>query len=73
MKDPFPHDDDGVKTSKSIFKFPEKADDFVYPINRLVYSLSPSTIYMPSKKVLFKLMRSCIGVNEVEELWFNQI
>ena len=69
MKDPFPDEADDLSGH---WKIPEKVDDFVYPISRLVYSLTPTTIYLPSKKILFKFMRSCLNVNEVEELWFNK-
>ena len=69
IKDPFPTDNDGP--NNSIIKIPEKASDFVYPMPRMVFGLSPTTIIMPSKKMLFKLMRACIGVSSLEELWFN--
>ena len=29
-------------------------------------------IYLPTKAVLFQLMRACLGVYKVEDLWFNQ-
>ena len=69
LKDPFPSEDDGPLNQ--IITVPEKASDFVYPIPRLVFGISPTTIFMPSKKILFKLMRACIAVSSVEELWIN--
>jgi len=33
---------------------------------------SPQCIYLPSKECLFKIMRACIGVCSIEDLWFNQ-
>ena len=29
-------------------------------------------IYLPTKYVLFQLMRSCLGVESPKDLWFNQ-
>ena len=69
LKDPFPTEN--VAPKNQIITIPEKASDFVYPVPRLVFGISPSTIFMPSKKILFKFMRACIAVNSVEELWFN--
>lgn len=69
IKDPFPEEDEA---GYNHIKIPEKVDDFVYPINKLVYSLSPTTIFIPSKKIMFKLMRACLGVYEPEDLWFNK-
>ena len=68
--DPFP--DENEFTTTVIMHFPEQASDFVYPVNRLIYSLTPSSIYFPSKKIVCKLMRACIGVTDVDDLWFNQ-
>ena len=33
---------------------------------------SPVVIYLPTKETIFKLMRACIGVNDIDNLWFNQ-
>ena len=69
IMDPFLEEDDSSCTH---VKIPEHVSDFVYPISKLVYTLSPTTIYLPSKKILFKLMRACIEVHDVEHLWFNK-
>ena len=43
--------------------------DLAYPVPRYHDDRSPMCLYIPSPSVLFKMMRACIGVEEVEELW----
>ena len=33
--------------------------------------MSPMIVYIPSKEVMFKMMRACLGCNHKEELWIN--
>ena len=40
-----------------------------YKIGRYNDDESPTCIYLPTRQLLFKMMRACIGVEEPEELW----
>lgn len=31
--------------------------------------VSPDSVYLPSNELLFKMMRACVGCEEVEDLW----
>lgn len=53
------------------FYIPKSDEDLVYRASRYVKSCSPHSIYFPSKRVLFKIMRACIGVQDPQELWFQ--
>ena len=77
--DPFPDD----KIQKRNFKIPQRVNE-IYDIEQLVYHESrycynenPKLkknifcIFIPSKEVMFKLMRASIHVSSESELWFN--
>ena len=50
-----------------------KLCDLVYPVPRYHDDRSPMCLYIPSPLMLFKLMRACIGVEKITELWiYNQ-
>ena len=50
-----------------------EVSDRVYPDSRYMKGNSPYTIYIPSKEIMLKLMRACIKVKKVEDLWiYNQ-
>ena len=38
----------------------------------MIKGLSPYTLYIPSKEIMLKMMRSCIKVKKVENLWFQE-
>ena len=42
----------------------------VYPKERYNEGNSPYTIYIPSKDIMFKLMRACIHAEDPTDLWF---
>ena len=34
---------------------------------------SPMTVYIPTKDIMFKMMRACLGCQNIEDLWiFNE-
>jgi len=41
----------------------------VYHESRYDYDESPAILYIPSKLVMLKMMRACIGVDKKENLW----
>jgi hypothetical protein len=75
ITDPFPDDEDLIIGSKDDvpkdFKLPQKVDDLVYSQSRYVEEYSPLCIYNPAPEILLKIMRACIEVDEVSNLWFN--
>ena len=57
----------------------ELRKDNLNPTTNLIYSLtryledqSPMSLYIPNKPLLFKMMKACVGVNRIEELWIYQ-
>ena len=69
IADPFPNED---STNNISFAMPEKCDIFVYSESRLIEDTSPYCIFIPRKEVMFKMMRACIGCNNVSDLWIFQ-
>ena len=69
VTDPFPNEKKDEQ--REMIKKPQSFQDFVYPMSRMDEYSSPRVIYLPSKDVMLKLMRACIGVRFVDELWFN--
>ena len=43
--------------------------NLVYNIERYLEENSPMCVYIPSKLVLLKMMRACLGIERVEDLW----
>ena len=64
MFDPYPTEE--IETT---FCLPSSEEDLVYRIDRYNEENSPVVTYFPSKLVLYKLMRACIGVESEEDLW----
>jgi hypothetical protein len=46
-------------------------DELVYDRSRFGEN-SPLCIFIPSKEVMVKIMKACIGLENPEDLWFNQ-
>ena len=53
------------------FEIPTQDLDFIYEDSRYKKDNSPNCIYIPSKKVMLKIMRACIGVKDEKDLWFQ--
>ena len=67
------HDPYFAENTGEAFAVPEQITDLVYHESRYIRGLSPSCIFIPSRKVLFKIMRACVLANgDEEELWFNK-
>ena len=52
-------------------RVPTMPDELAYHESRYIPGFSPYVTYVPSKEVMFKLMRACIGVTDAEDLWIN--
>ena len=59
MYDPYP--EDFMETEFNCPNIDEKID-LVYNEKRYIKDNSPNTLYIPSKLVMFKLMRACLDV-----------
>ena len=44
-------------------------EDLIYMPNRYDEVHSPLCVYIPSKALLFKMVRACLGCKSVEDLW----
>lgn len=70
--DPFTEESpNGLEAIKSI-KLPSAANDLVYHESRYTEEYSPYVVYLPGDDLLFKLMRSCLGCKQVQDLWIYQ-
>ena len=45
--------------------------DLVYARSRLEQDFSPLVVYLPTKQLMFKMMRACSGCFSDKDLWFN--
>ena len=69
--DPFPEDDKKGK-QQAVMELPKDPRKLVYDKTRYSAVNSPYVIYYPSKDIMVKLMRACLGVTQVEDLWIHQ-
>jgi hypothetical protein len=63
--DPFPKE---IMESK--FEIPKSKDHLVYHKSLYEDGNNPCCLYFPSKLLLFKIMKACIGIENKEDLWF---
>ena len=74
--DPYPDDDKFITGSvddlPDDFKQASGFSDRVYPDSRYTPGNSPYCIYIPNKEIMLKLMRACIRVKKIENLWINK-
>ena len=49
----------------------KKICDLVYNIKRYEKHRCPFTIYLPSRGIMFKMMKACIGCDLTSDLWFS--
>ena len=55
------------------FFVPTSYEDEVYMRCTSSATDSPHLLYFPSRPMMFKIMRACIGIHEVEELWYMEL
>ena len=65
MQDPFPSENKDITFTK-----PQSINSLVYKQNRYKEGASPQCVYLPSRAVLFSIMRACIKMTNTDELWF---
>ena len=75
LADPFPDEYNfgSVKFLKSDLKLLQLKISLMYAEERYTSEYSPSCIYIPNKEIMLKLMRACIEVNHVKDIWFYQL
>ncbi len=66
MQDPFPKEQNDADVPNL-----EQVDDLVYPPNSYIEDYVPQFVYIPSDKMMFKIMRACIGLTNPEDLWYK--
>ena len=75
--DPFPEDNEtfefNYKNFSNINSAPSDTNDNVYPSKRMLKNICPSMIYVPSKEMMFKMMRACEGVTDTNNLWIDPL
>ena len=68
IMDPFPDEKSG---DKAIMSSPEKVSQDVYHPSRYLKEQSPNVNFIPRQDIMWKLMRSCIGVTDADYLWVH--
>ena len=43
--------------------------DLIYDKSKYKIDKAPNFIYMPKKIMVFNMMKACIGVTEIKDLW----
>ena len=43
--------------------------NLVYDLKRYSEDYSPMCVYIPNRPLMFKMMKACIGVERVQDLW----
>ena len=67
--DPFPLEN---YSGQPEYRQPAHDVDLVYSHMRLAKKMcSPLCVYIPTKEIMFKIQRACIGVKKAEELWYH--
>ena len=64
--DPFPYE---VNSFKSKVKQPVTYQDIVYNLKRFHGGKISHVIYIPRAELMFKMMRACLNVTEIDQLW----
>ena len=67
--DPYPNE---RKEDGEVYN-PVKEGNIMFLERRFQPHSSPLALYIPSKTVMFKIMRACICIERVDELWFKQL
>ena len=62
---------DNKNDKELVKKVLNDSSHFMYPEERTVGVDSPMMIYFPNKALMFKIMRACIGINKIEDLWIS--
>ena len=68
IMDPFPNE---RSEDQAVMSSPEKVSQDVYHTSRYVESQSPNVNFIPRQEIMWKLMRSCIGVKDPDDLWVH--
>ena len=70
LADPFP--DEGTimdKNNELLSKNQMSIEKLIYPKSRYSYNYSPARIYIPSRYVMIKIIKACIGCTTPRDLW----
>lgn len=73
MSDPYRGEDRKTRARRASMIFDGSTcniTDLVYPKSKYVLEGSPKCSYIPTKAVMFKMMRACVEVQAIEDIWF---
>ena len=72
MCDPFPKDECPIlEYTPPLDPIDIEEESLIYAPCRYLENMSPTTLYIPEQSLMLKMMRACIDVRDVEDLWFN--
>ena len=60
---------EGAETTPIDEEDQEVKTNLTYHLDRYVEECSPMCVYIPNRALLWKMMRACIGVSDVGDLW----
>jgi hypothetical protein len=43
--------------------------DLIYDKNRYNYDKTPNCVFIPKKSMVFSMLKACIGVTDIKDLW----
>ena len=73
MADPFPDETTMMDSENQILGNEEfTADNLIYPEYKYRKDECPACIYVPSRPLLLKILRACMGCSSSKDLWFNK-
>lgn len=73
MSDPFPDEATVIEQDNQLLGDQKLTmENLVYPKERYKKGIIPLQIYIPSKQIMLKMIKACIGCESKEDLWFNR-
>ena len=71
MADPFPDESTAMEEDNTWIEGAFAISAPVYPKSRYLPDQSPAMLYVPSKYMMIKIIRACMGCTEPTDLWFH--
>ena len=73
MADPFPDEFTIIDKDSHLLGDEElTAEKLIYSAHKYKQGTYPRCIYMPTRPMMLKIIRACMGCLSVDELWFNR-
>ena len=71
FSDPFASENSKATNELENMPIPDSSV-IVYPKSRFTCSDSPKPIFVPSVRIMLKIMRACVGVENEKDLWYKE-